>query len=148
MAKLLIGCTAVLAAVALAGCGSGEEATPPATTEPPMTHTMAETEPETQTQATNTEPAPPEPVAIRIVVRDGRPVGGIARPKVKKGDRVVLVVTADMAGDVHLHGYDLERRVTPGAPARIRFEATIPGRFEIELHAHPEVHIGELTVSP
>ncbi|MFO7572249.1 MAG: hypothetical protein R6W48_06570 [Gaiellaceae bacterium] len=103
---------------------------------------------QTETVATDTEPAPPAPVAIRVVVRDGRPVGGIARPTVKKGDRVVLVVAADVTGDVHLHGYDLEETAAPGSPARMRFTATIPGRFEIELHAHPEILVGELTVRP
>lgn len=138
MRKMLTACAAVISAVALAGCGSGGDEGAPAT--------ATETN-ETTVTATAVEPAAPEPVTIRIAVRDGRPVGGIARPKVREGDRVVLVVTADTAGDVHLHGYDLERPVRPGSPARIRFRATIPGRFEIELHAHPEVHIGELTVT-
>ncbi|GIU94683.1 MAG: hypothetical protein KatS3mg012_1140 [Gaiellaceae bacterium] len=143
MTKVLAACAALLAAAALAGCGSSEEAAPPDTTEPETTHTTT-----TETPPTETAPTAPAPVTVRIAVRSGRPVGGIARPKVRQGDRVVLVVSADTAGDVHLHGYDLERRVAPGAPARIGFRATIPGRFEIELHAHPEVHIGELTVTP
>lgn len=144
MTKLLVACAAALAAWSLTGCGSDEQASPPASAEPSMTHT---TTTET-TDTTETEPSAAPPVSIRIAVRDGRPVGGIARPKVKRGDRVVLVVTADVDGDVHLHGYDLERPVAPGAPARLRFRASIPGRFEIELHAHPEIHIGELTVTP
>jgi hypothetical protein len=137
--------------LAVAGCGSGnDEASPPTTTE--VETTTTETEPETTqpetTPETETAPAAPEPVTIAITVRNGRPVGGIARPTVRRGDRVVLVVRSDVTGDVHLHGYDLEQRVAPGTPARIRFRATIPGRFEIELHAHPELHIGELTVRP
>lgn len=146
MTKVLTACVTAIVAVALAGCGSGdEEATPGTTTE---TQTMTTETTETTVTATETTPAVPEPLSIRIAVRNGRPVGGIARPKVKRGDRVVLVVTADMSGDVHLHGYDIEKTVAPGSPARLRFRATIPGRFEIELHAHPEIHVGELTVTP
>ncbi|MCS7008044.1 MAG: hypothetical protein RMM28_11590 [Thermoleophilia bacterium] len=153
MRKLLIACAAAALAVALSGCGSGEEAAPATTGEPPPTTQTPETDTDaTETAETRPETeAPPETTSVttvRIVVRDGRPVGGIVRPKVRRGDQVVLVVTSDLAGDVHLHGYDLERPVAPGRPARLRFRATIPGRFEIELHAHPEVHIGELTVTP
>ncbi len=126
---------ALLAALALAGCGGEDEAAPPATT-----HTQ-------HTQTTDTEPAG-VPETIRIQVRDGRPVGGLARPEVEEGARVQLVLSADVSGDVHLHGYDLEAAVTPARPARLRFTADIPGRFEIELHAHPEIHVGELTVRP
>ena len=127
-------------ALALVACGSEEEAAP--TTETTTTETTQTTETAT------TEPAPPGPATFLITVRDGRPVGGIARPEVDRDDRVVLVVRSDERAEVHLHGYDLDGVARPGAPARIRFRATIPGRFEIELHAHPEVQIGELTVGP
>ncbi|HXG75653.1 MAG TPA: hypothetical protein VNJ53_03695 [Gaiellaceae bacterium] len=133
---------ALLAALALAGCGGEDEASPPETTS-----TQHTTETATQTTETTTEPAG-VPATIRIEVRDGRTVGGLARPEVEEGARVQLVLAADVSGDVHLHGYDLEARVTPSRPARLRFTATIPGRFEIELHARPELHVGELTVRP
>ena len=64
-----------------------------------------------------------------------------------KGDRVVFVVTSDVADEVHVHGYDLSRDVGAGRPARIAFRATIPGRFEVELEDR-RVPIAELTVTP
>ena len=75
------------------------------------------------------------------------PQGGIARPKVKKGDRVVIVVRSDAGESVHIHGYDVERTITPGKPARLPLTATIPGRFEVELH-HPDAVLAVLTVNP
>ena len=63
---------------------------------------------------------------------NGAAKGGIVRETVEKNDRVVLVVTSDVADKVHLHGYDASRDVAPGKPARLPF-ATIPGRFEVEL---------------
>lgn len=91
------------------------------------------TTPATTTMPTTTAAAPPKPVVIRITVRSGKVVGGIRRVAIPKGRRVRLVVTADVADHVHLHGYDLMRDVAPGAPARLEFRATIAGRFEVEL---------------
>lgn len=143
MNRSKLTCVLAVALVALTGCGSSDDEASPTTAEATTTETTT-----TETTTTDATPPPPAPVAIRIAVRDGRPVGGIARPSVEQGDRVVLVVSADVSGSAHVHGYDLERPVRPGRPARIGFRATIPGRFEIELHAHPELQIGELTVRP
>jgi hypothetical protein len=84
---------------------------------------------------------------VRITVRDGRAVGGIARDKLEQGEQVVLVVRSDVADHVHLHGYDVMVDVAPGKPARLRFKATIPGRFEVELEDRG-LHIAELEVRP
>lgn len=78
-------------------------------------------------------PAPPPPARVRIVVRDGQPVGGVRGVTVSKGRRVVLIVTSDVSDHVHLHGYDVMRDVAPGQPARISFRATIVGTVEAEL---------------
>jgi hypothetical protein len=84
---------------------------------------------------------------VRIVVEDAAPKGGIVRKTVKEGDRVVLIVRSDVADEVHLHGYDISRDVAAGGTARIRFRATVPGRFEVELERRG-VQIADLTVKP
>ncbi len=89
----------------------------------------------------------PKPTTIAIVVEQGKPRGGIARPTVKKGDKVVLVVRTDAGEEVHLHGYDIEKPVTPGTPVRIPFTASLPGRFELELH-HPDALLAVIEVRP
>jgi hypothetical protein len=89
---------------------------------------------------------PPKPVTLRIVVKNYRPVGGLKRFTVKKNKRVLLIVTSNRSEEVHLHGYDIAKDVTPLKPARIFFTAKISGRFEIELE-HRGLQIGELTVS-
>ena len=70
---------------------------------------------------------------VPIVVRDSRPVGGIRRATARRGWRVRIIVRADVADVVHLHGYDIVRDVAPGRPAVIAFRASVPGRFEAEL---------------
>jgi hypothetical protein len=66
---------------------------------------------------------------------------------VKQGKQFVLIVSADVSDHVHLHGYDLMADVAPGRPARIRFKASIAGRFEIELE-NRGLLIGQLEVRP
>jgi hypothetical protein len=154
MRSIAILCAAALGAVALAGCGGDDSATADTATEPVATlPTETETEPsmtETEAEPTETAPAettPTQPQTVTIRVVGGVPQGGIARPKVKKGDRIVLVVRADSGEEVHVHGYDVERPVTPGKPVRLPITATIPGRFEVELH-HPDAVLAVLTVQP
>ena len=102
-----------------------------------------------------TETAPPVttgsrgPGTIHIDYRisGGKPVGGIGRDSISRGRIVVIRVTSDVADHVHVHGYDLTANVAPGAPATIRFTATAPGRFEIELEERG-LQIAELEVRP
>ena len=92
-------------------------------------------------------PAPPKPRQIVIVVDQGRPRGGIKRPKIDKGKKIVLVVRSDAGESIHIHGYNVERPLRPGTPLRIRLTASVPGRFEVELH-HPDVLLAVLEVRP
>jgi hypothetical protein len=86
----------------------------------------------TTTETDQVLPSPPP--ATRIVIRDNKVVGGPKRIEVTKGDRVRIVVSADVEDDIHLHGYDIEKTVEPGKPARFAFDATIEGQFEMESH--------------
>jgi hypothetical protein len=116
----------------------------------PSETATGETTSTTETEAgttTETETAPAGPTQIRIVVRGGQPVGGVKRPTVRQGDRVVLVVRSDVADEVHLHGYDIKRDLTPGVPAQLAFRATIAGRFEVELE-ELGVLLADLEVRP
>jgi hypothetical protein len=112
------------------------------------TTTAAESETTTNdtTPAATTTVAEPAPT-IAVTVRDGEPVGGLARATVKQGDPVTIVVDADTADEVHVHGYDLKANVAPGKPARVAFSATLAGGFEIELE-EAGLHIAELAVQP
>ena len=117
---------------------------------PDLVRTTAETTNGTTTattQESTTEAGRPPPRSFTLVVRDGRPRGGVERLRVERGDRVVLVVRSDVSDHVHLHGYDVIRDVGPEEPARLRFRATLTGRFEIELEDR-HLLIAELVVRP
>jgi hypothetical protein len=119
----------------------GGEPTRSATTGETTTSVVTETE----TPAT-TAPEAPSAVRIRIQAR-GDGSGSIRRIAIERGQRVTLVVSADVADEVHVHGYDLMADVAPGSPARISFDASVPGRFEVELESRA-IQIAELRVNP
>ena len=131
----------LVAGFALASCGGDDDAG--------TTETTTRTQPTipTTTDTTTTTTEIEQPTIVRVRVVGGAPQGGIVRKTVQKGDRVVLVVTSDVADHVHLHGYDIMRDVAAGGTARIRFRATLPGRFEVELEDRG-AQIADLTVRP
>ena len=101
----------------------------------------------TATTHTATAPMRERPKISEIAIRDGRPIGGPLSARAREGELVELRVYADVIDDVHVHGYDLTARVTPTSFARLRFRATITGRFEVELERR-HVPIGRLIVVP
>jgi hypothetical protein len=102
----------------------------------------------TQTSlTTTTTPTTPAVERIRIDFRNGKVVGGIRRARVEQGERVRLVVRADLSDEVHLHGYDISRRIRPGAPTLIVFRATVVGQFEVELEER-HIQLAEIEVRP
>lgn len=63
-----------------------------------------------------------------------RPPGEPARFVVRRGDSVVIALAATIAADVHLHGYNLEAKLAPGARATWNFIARATGRYPINVH--------------
>lgn len=124
-----------LAVVATTSCGNeggdgdlrqNEETGSPTTTAVDSTATTATTGESTPTTAEGA-------TRIEVTVRDGAVVGGAQRERVRLGAPVVLVVDADVADEVHVHGYDHMAPVAPGAPAELQVTPDIPGVFEVEL---------------
>lgn len=141
----------VVVAFVIARPGGDEDGSDATDTAPAADTTGGETSP-TATAPSAPPPPPdgPEPARIRLV--DHAAVGGVPSIDVATGDRVRIVVTSDAPDDIHVHGYDLERRVAPGSPARFSFRATIEGIFEIESHeaehAGKDALIAQLVVEP
>ena len=55
--------------------------------------------------------------------------------RVNEGDVVKLRWTSDQPIVLHLHGYDIEKRVAPGTITELAFTAYATGRFPIHVHA-------------
>ena len=120
---------------------------PPATAAPTTTTTVGTTTPTTSTTVTTTTTTGgPGPVEIVVSVEAGSVDGG-GRIRVELDTEVRLIVSVDIADEMHVHGYDLFVDVIPGTPATLEFEATIPGIFEVELESLGLVLL-ELVVEP
>ena len=127
---------------------NGDQAAQTTTTQ---TETDVETETEVETQ-TETTPEPPDVSVTRIQVQGGVVQGGPQSIEVEQGEPVRIIVAADAADEIHLHGYDLTREAAPGAPARFNFTANLEGVFELESHtaedAGLEPLVARLVVNP
>ena len=110
------------------------------TTVPKTTTTAAAT---TSTAAAETTSTASE---IEVTVTTGQ-VEGPDLFEVGLGDLVEITVLADVADEIHVHGFDLRYDVEPGVPVEISFEADAPGIFEVELEAS-HLPLFELEVTP
>jgi hypothetical protein len=92
----------------------------------------------------------PQPTAdvqkFEIEVENGEPVGGVQEISIPKDAQAEIVVSSpDTSEEVHLHGYDVMADLTPEEPAKVEFDATIEGVFEMELE-DSVTQIAEVTV--
>lgn len=106
---------------------------------PPSASSSEEPSPSASAEAPSpdAEQSPPaEPTAAATVIHatvQGGNVDGPSQPEVQQGERVRIVVEADVSDEVHLHGYDLTAEVAPDEAGEIEFRATATGVFEVEL---------------
>ena len=126
MRLLFVAVTAV--ASVLTGCASTGAETAPAPA-PPVAPGA------TPSSSATSTPEAAAPTRIEVVVAGGKVTTAQPVVDVALGGPVLLVVTSDKADDLHLHGYDRKASITPGTPTELRFDATIPGVFEVETHA-------------
>jgi plastocyanin len=88
-----------------------------------------------------------KPVVPQVVVKGGKPVGGVKTITVNKGDQVRFVVNSDVSDEIHVHGYDFHKNVKVGGKVSFSFPAKIDGEFVIELESRGE-QIISLVVNP
>jgi FtsP/CotA-like multicopper oxidase with cupredoxin domain len=133
---------AVVAVVVLliAGGGSDDEQEASATATPTATATSAPDADATETP-TPTATATPKPQPPLVTP------GKITDLRFKQGETVRFRVRADTTDEVHVHGYDLMKDITPGETISFSFPASITGIFEVELENAGE-QIAQLRVDP
>ncbi len=85
-------------------------------------------------------------VTITISIDEGGATGGVHQAEASVGDLVEIVIDAAIDEELHVHTYDHTAELVAGHTAVLRFEADIPGVFEVELEGLGVLVI-ELTVS-
>jgi hypothetical protein len=97
-----------------------------------------------------------EELTFELRVESGRVPDNMRLIRVKQGDTVRLRWSTDRTIMLHLHGYDIEKKVEPGTIAEMTFAARATGRFPIEVHtskegggkAHGEAPLVQIEVYP
>lgn len=122
-------------AVALTACGGDTTNSDNGNDTSASTSPSAETSP---TEGANEEPSDDGMAdadqMIEISIAGGKVTPTPGKTSVKLGSTVMLMITSDVADEVHVHGYDQEFELTPGGTAEFTFTADIPGTFEVETH--------------
>jgi hypothetical protein len=74
------------------------------------------------------------PVTIALELKQFTLVGSHKVVRVRQGDRVKLNWQSDKVAKIHLHGYDIEKQLSPGKVTSLSFDAYATGRFPVNLH--------------
>ncbi len=87
-----------------------------------------------------TSPGGPAPSGVRVIAitvtgRDVRPAP--SRVEIEVGELLRLKVTADREDELHVHGFEVERELTPGKAALVELRGGRPGLYEVETHSPP-----------
>jgi hypothetical protein len=95
-------------------------------------------------------------VTFDLKIQKGQVAVSMRLIRVHQGDAVKLRWTTDRPIALHLHGYDIEVKVEPGAIAEMAFTARATGRFPVEehmpsakgSHSHGEAPLVRIEVRP
>jgi plastocyanin len=88
----------------------------------------------------------PEELEIPVKLEQGKLSPETIR--VKQGDMVTLKIEADVSGEIHLHGYDIEKETEAGEVVDFFFVADATGRFQVAFHADGSAHGGIFKSEP
>lgn len=139
MRRIALVASALTLSVTLVGCGSDEP-----TAEEPAEPTTSSTPEETPDETPDETPSEPAAEEIEITF-EGADAPQVERVQVGVGEKVVLVVTSDEPGELHVHS-DPEQTLEYGAgTTRLPLTVDRPGVVEVERH-HPEALVLQLEV--
>jgi hypothetical protein len=112
------------AAIALSGCGGSSGSTNTA----PSGGTRA-------TSSSSSSAGAQADVVGTVTMVKGKPQGGAKRISTKAGQPAVLMVTSDIATQIHVHGADRTIAVPANTPTAIDVSEAASGSYEVEDHS-------------
>ena len=75
---------------------------------------------------------------FELEIKRGKVSEDMRAIRIRKDDAVRLRCTTDAPVVLHLHGYDIEKKVTPGRKTEIDFKAHATGRYPVSVHRDGE----------
>lgn len=128
--------------------GSSDNASPSPTVTVVQKTVVQQRDGRTET-VTSTVRKPAVPTVPTVVVKGGKPVGGVKKLVFNKGDTIDFKVKATApGGEVHFHGYDVHETVpASGGTAEFKLKAKFDGRFVVEMEDSGQ-EIAEVEVQP
>jgi hypothetical protein len=87
---------------------------------------------------TNMPSEGPTELAFEFTITGGKVPDDMRTIRVWQDDTVRLRWTAGVPLVLHLHGYDIEKKVMPGRMTEIDFKAHATGRFPVAVHPEGE----------
>jgi FtsP/CotA-like multicopper oxidase with cupredoxin domain len=75
-------------------------------------------------------------VTYALRIENGHVAANMRLIRVSQGDVVKLQWSADRPTTIHLHGYDIEKQIAPGAITELTFTARATGRFAVHVHGN------------
>jgi hypothetical protein len=78
--------------------------------------------------------AQPSEKIFDLAIVDGKVAKEKRVIKVSKGDAVIVRFTSNLTGDVHLHAYRLQTKVSLDKSNELAFKAHATGKFRFEWH--------------
>jgi hypothetical protein len=129
----------------LTGCADTADSAATTTQAPSVSVSAAQSSPPAATASPS--PTAPREAGVEVVVQiaDGRVTPAPRRVKVPQGATVRLLVTSDVADELHVHGYDVTKALPAGRQATLEFRADEAGLFGAELHEQ-ELQLVQLEV--
>jgi hypothetical protein len=125
---------AICAAMGLSGCGASPDPAASPTTSP------------AGGTATSSSPASPGDVRTISISVTGRTVTPApARVDLRRGESLQLKITSDHDDELHVHGFEIERKLTAGEPVLVELRGGQPGLYEVETH-NPALRLLQIAV--
>lgn len=133
MPRFALPALALTVTLVLSGCAGDDRPVADATDRPtPSGTTASPTRSATPSPSATATPTPAG-TTFNVTYAGGQVSGDTGRVQAALNDTVNIIVTSDVADEIHLHGYDVSVDVAPGTAATLTFQASIPGIFEVEL---------------
>jgi hypothetical protein len=95
----------------------------------------------------HSQAAKPTARTFVLVVKNNKLISGPTVLNANQGDTVTIQITADVDGELHLHGYDKHIDFKKNLPDKLTLKTDIAGHFVYELE-DTKTEIGALDVQP